>query len=321
MRLWWRLIYLGVLFLLGARQSGRAQVPPAAAAQLKSVISARVETGTVLGGDQSAASGIYTFRGGSVAELGVSKIGGGGEVMALLPLGEEFRWAPILLGNIGNMNAENRFESGYLEGNGMNFDTYGIQGGAGARVYFTDHFSSAFTLSGIYGHTKNNFVSRNAVGDAVAAAADGTLVNWEVETWTVVPSPSLRYEWFWGKTLFTVESRYSFYHTESFNSTSPLVEVDGNSHAWDNRLDLDIPLGIRLLGTELRTGGFIGHAELYGGLAEGLRSDHINTANVRLVADLLGKIWVVKWVGLGATYYWGSEFNGWSAGVDMRLQF
>jgi hypothetical protein len=42
---------------------------------------------------------------------------------------------------------------------------------------------------------------------------------------------------------------------------------------------------------------------------------------MRLVADIFGKVWVVKWVGLGATYYWGNEFNGWSAGVDMRLQF
>jgi hypothetical protein len=320
MRLPWRLIYLG-MFLLGARLPAQAQVPPEAVAQLKSVISARVETGTVMGGDQSAASGIYTFRGGSVAELGISKMGGGGEVMALMPLGEKFQWAPILLGNIGNMNAENRFESGYLAGNGMNFDTYGIQAGAGARVYFTDHFSTAFTLSGIYGHTKNNFVSRNAVGDAINTAANGTLVNWEVETWTIVPAPEVRYEWFWGKTLFTVQSRYAFYHTESFNSTSPLVEVDGDSHAWDNRLDLDIPLGIKVLGQELRTGGFIGRAELYGGIAEGLKSDYIHTANVRLVADLVGKVWLMKWVGLGATYYWGNDFNGWSAGVDLRLVF
>jgi hypothetical protein len=317
---WWCLIYLGV-FLLGPRLLLRAQVPPEALAQLQSVISAGVETGTVLGGDQSAASGIYTFRGGRVAELGISKIGGGGEVMRLMPLGEKYRWAPILLGNIGNMNAVNEFESGYLAGNGMNFDTYGIQAGVGARVYFTDHFSVGCTLSGIYGQTKNNFVSRNAVGDEVNAALGGTLVNWEVETWTVIPSPELRYGWFWGRTLCTFQSRYAFYHTESFNSTSPLVEVDGNSHAWDNRLDLDIPLGVKLLGQELKTGGFFGTAILSGGLAEGLKSDYIHTANVRLVVDLVGKVWLMKWVGVGTSYYWGSGFNGWAAGVDLRLVF
>src|SRR5262245_50270746 len=127
MRLPWCVTFFGVIVLLpGALLPVWAQVPPQAVAQLKSVISARVEAGTVLGGDESAAGGIYTFRGGTAAELGVSKIGGGGEVAAPMPLGN-LEWAPILLGNIGNMNAENRYMSGYLVGNGMNFDTFGLQ--------------------------------------------------------------------------------------------------------------------------------------------------------------------------------------------------
>lgn len=317
----WRFIFPAFMALgLSAMLPALAQVPPQAVAQLESVISARVETGTVLGGDQSAASGIYTFRGGSVAELGISKIGGGGEVTTPMPLGD-FEWAPILLGNVGNMNAENRYDSGYLAGNGMNFDTYGVQAGGGGRLYFTDHFSMAATFSGIYGHTENTFISRNAIGDAINAAANGTLVNWETETWSIVPSTGVKYEWFWGRTVFAVQSSYTFYHTESFHSTSPLVDVDGNSYAWDNRLELDIPLGITVLGSELRTGGFISRTELSGGIADGLKSSHIQTANARLVADLLGKVWPVKWVGVGATYYWGDNFNGWSAGVDLSFQF
>lgn len=311
------LLLFGLLFVARLH----AQVPPEAVAQLESVISARVETGTVLGGDQSAASGIYTFRGGSVAELGVSKIGGGGEVAAPMVLSEQLRWAPILLGNVGNMNAENRYDSGYLAGNGMNFDTYGIQAGGGGRVYFTDAFSAAVTVSGIYGHTKNNFVSRNATGDVVNAIANGTLVNWEVETWSVVPSAGLRYQWPLGRAILAVQSQYTFYHTESFNSTSPLVDVNGDSQAWENRLEVDVPLGLHVLGYELRTGGFISRTEMAGGVADGLKSSHIQTANARLVVDVLGQTWVVKWIGVGATYYWGDNFNGWSAGVDLSLQF
>jgi len=321
MRLAWRTAFaIAIVLLLVALLSARGQVPPQAEAQLKSVISARVEAGTVLGGDESAAGGIYTFRGGSVAELGVSKIGGGGEVAALMPLGN-LEWAPILLGNVGNMNAENRYTEGYLVGNGMNFDTIGVQGGGGARVYFTDQFSAAATISGIYGQTENKFISRNAIGDMVGAAANGTLVNWETETWTVLPAGELRYEWVWGRTVFAVRSHYSFYHTESFSSTSPLVDVNGDSTAWDNRLEVDVPLGLSLLGYELHTGGFIGRAELNGGLADGLKSSHIQTANMRLVANVLGKAWKVKWVGMGVSYYWGENFNGWSAGLDLQLQF
>jgi hypothetical protein len=125
----------------------------------------------------------------------------------------------------------------------------------------------------------------------------------------------------WRRSVFTFTSRYTFYHTESFDSTSEFVNVDGNSQAWENRLDVDVPLGWKLFGQELRTGGFFNHVEMFGGLEEGLNSSYLNTANARLVADLLGKVWKVKWVGIGVSYFWGDNFAGWSAGLDLQFQF
>jgi hypothetical protein len=40
-----------------------------------------------------------------------------------------------------------------------------------------------------------------------------------------------------------------------------------------------------------------------------------------LVLDLLGKVWKVRWLGIGYSYFWGDHFNGWSVGVDLRLKF
>jgi hypothetical protein len=37
--------------------------------------------------------------------------------------------------------------------------------------------------------------------------------------------------------------------------------------------------------------------------------------------DLLGEFWKVRWLGLGASYFVGEHFNGWSAGVDLTFQF
>jgi hypothetical protein len=37
--------------------------------------------------------------------------------------------------------------------------------------------------------------------------------------------------------------------------------------------------------------------------------------------DFLGELWKVRWLGLGASYFWGDNFSGWSMGVDLRLQF
>jgi len=95
--------------------------------------------------------------------------------------------------------------------------------------------------------------------------------------------------------------------------------LDGNP--WANKLDVDVPLGLKILGHELHTGGFFSRTEVFGDAARGLNTEYVYTAKARLVLDFLGKLWKVKWLGLGVSYFWGHEFSGWSAGLDMRFQF
>ncbi len=153
------------------------------------------------------------------------------------------------------------------------------------------------------------------------AAAAGTYVDWQLETWSAVPSLDLRYTGQWRDTLLEFSSRYTFFHTESFASTSPVVSVKGDSHTWENKLDVDIPLNWQLFGRRLRTGGFISRTDLGGSAAAGLNENHFYTVNGRLVVDLLGKVWKMRWLGLGASWFVGEHFNGWTAGVDVRFKF
>jgi hypothetical protein len=37
--------------------------------------------------------------------------------------------------------------------------------------------------------------------------------------------------------------------------------------------------------------------------------------------DLLDKVWKVRWLGLGCSYFRGDHFSGWSAGADLRFEF
>ena len=295
---------------------------PDAIEQFQRVIGTRVEALTILGGDNGAAGGLYAFRGGNLADLSISKIGGGGMVASPKPLGlGDFKWAPVLQGNIGYSSAENQFPTGYLQGNRSLYHLLAVQAGGGARIFFTDHVSLAPAVSGIYGHTENEFKPQNAVGNLVKAAASGTFVDWKLDSWSVVPSLDLKYEVQWKRTTFEFSSRYSYYHTESFNSSSAVVYVNGNSHTWENKLDVDVPLGWRLFGRELHTGGFFARTELFGGAAAGLNEDHVYTVNGRFVMDVLGKAWKIRWLGLGYSYFWGDHFSGWCAGADVRLQF
>jgi hypothetical protein len=308
--------------LAGLAGLAQPAIPPAAIEQFQQVIGNRTEAAVILGGDYGAAGGIYTFRGGRVADLSVGKLGGAGDVASRRPLGiGGFEWAPVLVGNLGHLTAENDFESGYLQGNNTVYDTLAVQGGGGVRFYITEHLSLATTVSGIYGHIENEFNARNPTGEQIKEAASGTFVDWNLDTWSVAPEVELGYTWQWKRAIFDLRSRYDFYHTESFSGSSPVVSVRGDSQTWENKLDVDLPLGWKLFGLELHTGGFFARTELFGGISNGLNADHFYTANSRLVVDLLGKLWKVRWVGLGASYFFGDHFNGWSAGVDARFQF
>src|SRR5262249_18446186 len=179
-----------------------------------------------LGGDYAAAGGIYTFRGGSLADLSISKVGGGGAVASPSPLGlGGLAWAPVLQGNLGMVSAVNTFQTGYLAGNKMTYDTLAVAVGAGVAIHFTKHLSLSPTISGIYGHVENEFEPQNANGDFVKSVGSGTIVDWTLDTWSVVPALELDYEWMWGRTTFEFSSRGSFFHTESFESSSPIVGV------------------------------------------------------------------------------------------------
>lgn len=308
--------------LSGSVVLAQSTLPPDALQQFQTVVGNRVEAVSILGGDYAAAGGVYTFRGGNLADLSIGKLGGGGEVASPKPLGlGGLQWAPVLQGNLGRVSAENTFNTGYLAGNRMTYDTLAVQGGAGVAFYLTDHLSLAPTLSGIYGRVENTFDPQNANGDYVESVGRGTLVDWTMETWSVVPALKLDYTWAWGRTTFEFSSHYSFFHTESFASTSPILYVSGDSGTWANKLDVDVPLGLKVLGRELHTGGFFSRTDLFGGAASGLNTDYIYTANGRLVLAILGKLWKVKWLGLGASYFWGGDLSGWAAGADVRFKF
>jgi hypothetical protein len=125
----------------------------------------------------------------------------------------------------------------------------------------------------------------------------------------------------WRRTTFEFSSRYTFFHTENFESSSPIIGVSGNSSTWVNKLDADVPLGLKIFNHELHTGGFFSRTEVFGDAAQGLNTDYVYTINGRLVLDFLGTLWKVKWIGLGVSYFLGHEVNGWSAGLDMQFKF
>lgn len=314
------LVGLSMIFISGV---GRAQtLSSSVVEQIGQVAGNRIEALTILGGDHGASGGLYTLSNEGNKEVSVTKLGGSGVIGDPRALGSSgVKWAPLLLGNLGWITTEHEFDSGALRGNRSESSFFALQGGVGARLYMGERFSLTPEVSAIYGHTEHHFYAENDTGRAIRRALGDDLADLEIDTWSVVPALTARYDWKWGRTEFALSSRLSNFYTESFDSTSDLLNVEGDSVAWENKLDVDVPTGLQVLGRELHTGGYISRTELGGGAADGIGCDALHTVNGRMALDMTETFPWLRWLGVGAGYTWGEDVDGWSAGLDVRLKF
>ena len=293
--------------------------------QFNDVTGARVETLTIFGGDYGLSGGQYkSFRNpdGKV-DVSVNKFGGYGDIGDPQPIGDTgIGFQPRLQGELGSIDSKKVYQTGELQGDVTKFNTFAIQFGGGGRFWFGDHFSLAPTIMGMYGHTENKYAAYSAFGTAnIQEARSLGLVDWNADTWTVRPAGDAQYIYTLGRTIFTLSSDYTYYHTESFNTSSSYLKINGDSEVWKNQIDVDVPLGKQLWGHELRTGGYFNRQQLFDGLKSGTGTDHLYEIHPRLVLDFLGELWKVQWIGLGVSYMWGGPITGWSFGADIAFQF
>jgi hypothetical protein len=47
----------------------------------------------------------------------------------------------------------------------------------------------------------------------------------------------------------------------------------------------------------------------------------LNEVHGGLVLDFLNQPWQAQWIGIGGSYFWGSNSNGWSVGGDVAFRF
>jgi Solitary outer membrane autotransporter beta-barrel domain len=316
------MVGMGTSLLMATPAS--AALTPAEINDFRNTIGNRVEAVTILGGDYGIGGGSYFSSGGNNhVNINVTKFGGAGDVGAPQPLGNlGIGWQPRLQGSMGYLTAKNNFQSGLLDGDTSEYKTFAIQFGGGARFWFDDHFSIAPTVMGMYGHTENTYTARSAFALAnLPEAKQLGLIDWDVDTWTIRPSLNLQYEYTWHRIIFTFSSEPTYFYTESFSSSSPNLNINGDSEAWANKIDVDVPLGVELFGHELRTGGYFSRTDLYGDLQDGLNTSYVYEIHGRLVLDFLDELWKVKWIGLGGSYLWGDNIHGWSIGADVAFRF
>jgi hypothetical protein len=307
-----------------------AQIAPDVATQVRSSVENRIEALTIIGGDFGLSDGTFHSHGppdplesNVAAKYDVDKFGGSGDVGDPQPLGDSgISWQPRLQGNLGYLDSKYEMDTGLLAGDTNKVTTKAIEFGGGARFWFGDSFSVAPTVMGLYGHTSDDYEVGSAFMKAnLLPATQLGLVDWSINTWTLRPALNLQYLVRFGRNTLTLSSDATYFHTEGFDASNANVQVGGNSESIDDKIDLDIPLGIQLFGHELHTGGYLSRTELLGDLKDGLGVAHMNEVHGRLVLDFLHQLWKVQWIGLGASYVDGTNIAGWAVGVDVAFRF
>jgi hypothetical protein len=255
--------------------------------------------------------------------LVISKLGGGGEIGDPIPIGGSgVGWQPRLQGNMGYIKSLNALHAPQLDGDTNEIQTKGLAFGGGVRFWFGNRFSIAPTFMGLYSRTTDGYTANSAFMQAnLALATQLGIVNYDLDTITYRPALNFQYIFPIGRTIVKASSEPIYYYTETLRSSNPNVNVQGYSGAWVNKVDFDWPIGLHLFDRELRSGGYVSRTEMYGGLKEGLQEGHLYEVHGRLVLDFLNHLWKVQWIGIGASYNWGGELRGWTAGADVAFKF
>ena len=285
-------------------------------------IAKSIETMVILGGDNGINGGKYTFDTNSNSNLRIIKGGASGPVTRPKPMGwKGLEWAPLLIINGGYLDSDHVIAGTTLAGNETETKTYAGELGTGARFKLTPNVSVAPKLSLIYGRTNNEFTANNQAGIDLENFQGGQFVDWTLNSMTVSPAFDLKLDWDIGRAVFEFVSDYRYFHIWSFGETSPVVSLDGSSHTWNNSIDIDVPLGWKVVGRELHVGAAYDHWSLFGDIEQAMNAGYAQGFAAHVALDFTSKFFQTRWVGLGGRYFWGPNFSGWGVGLNVRMAF
>jgi hypothetical protein len=309
------------LCLAGGALSAQAQVTPEQKSLLKEFFANRAETAIILSGSDSIGGGNFTVESdrNDDIEFSLLKLGGSGQLGNPRPMGDTgVKWSPYLRGVVGFASADNEIKFGTLAGNDLEETTFAVQFGGGVTFWMTDHLRVTPSVGVLYGYYETELDDSTPAGTAAKPILD-----LELQTLGATPGIELAYAIPAGKITFDLSTKYTLYATGdiSDDDKSNGLEADGTTHVWENKVDVDIPLGLEMFNCQWHTGGFVGHTALFGDVTDSLATDNYFTIHPRFVANTEGKLWKVSRLGLGASYYVGEDFSGWDIGVEVNFKF
>ena len=291
--------------------------------QFRKLATARSETLAIMGGDDGISGGTYRFYDDGT-RMSITKLGGTGTLGGPNRLGNgDMTWQPLLGGSIGYISGDNSFNNNpVLTGNKEKFATFAVGLASGVKLNLTKELSLGPSLGLIYAHSDSTFEPGTALGVHLKQLYGGQLFDWNIDTLSLVPALDIQYEKPLSNDLkLALLSRFAWFNTWSIASSSNYLHGSGSSYDWENRVDLDLKLPLKLFGFPLHTGGFVALDVLGDDFRDTVGTNTMYTVNGRLVLGELTGLWKLNWLGLGVSYIAAKSFYGYSVGLDARLKF
>ncbi|MFT5409145.1 MAG: hypothetical protein ACI9NC_001866 [Verrucomicrobiales bacterium] len=285
--------------------------------RITNTVGRSAEAFSILGSNQGASGGVYHSRTDTDSELRLTRFFGHIDFSAR-ELSKSVEATPFVEAGIAWGSAENEL-GGPLEGDRNEYNSFIASIGGGEKFSFGDHFSLSPGMGFVFANTENSYTAHSKLGRSLERELDDVAVNWDVNSITYVPNLEGAYTRSVGGIDFTLSSQYSYYRTDVLGGGRDTQDLETDSQVLATRIAAEFPLGISLGRLPLRSEVAYARVDLGGDIQDTLQTDYYNIVGLKILTRQTDNLPLLKHIGLEGRYFWGDEFDGWSAGLTLSL--
>ena len=139
------------------------------------------------------------------------------------------------------------------------------------------------------------------------------------EIWTLIPSIELNYLYPLGigSTVAQYSSQISYVFNDATSSDTDLGDYSDESWVIKNSAIVEIPIGSPLIVDSLMLRPQVSRIDVYGSARDGLEFNNFYEFGTELIAKDVSS--VLSEVGLGITYMYEKEIQGWRLGIIVKF--
>ena len=152
---------------------------------------------------------------------------------------------------------------------------------------------------------------------ALPPPLDVLLESWKADALTVLPSLELKAHRTWGRWDVALASRYTYLRVLGLHDTSPLIELDSETHVWRNELSGRFHSPWKTLGLPLDFGGLIARHDVAGQVRQSDFVEHFYEVRATIYGKLPKKYHPVTEVSLSGAHYFNGPLTGYSIGLGL----